>query len=120
MEMVSETFIQNLKQSIAENKVSIETIDNAVRNILRLKFRLGLFDNPYVATPQTVKYAEKHLQTAKTAAEQSVILLKNENQTLPFTDKIKNIGRHRSYGRCGYEQWVPGYSTEKKNIHKHL
>ena len=91
MEMVSETFIQNLKQSIAENKVSMETIDNAVRNILRLKFRLGLFDNPYVVTPQTVKYAEKHLQTAKTAAEQSVILLKNENQTVPFTDKIKTL-----------------------------
>ena len=115
MEMVSETFIQNLKQSIAENKVSMETIDNAVRNILRLKFRLGLFDNPYVVTPQTVKYAEKHLQTAKTAAEQSVILLKNENQTLPFTDKIKTLAVIGPMSR-----WVPGYSTEKKNIHKRL
>lgn len=76
MEMVSETFIQNLKQSIADKKVSMKTIDNAVRNILRLKFRLGLFDNPYIVTPQSVKYAEKHLQAAKTAAEQSVILLK--------------------------------------------
>lgn len=109
MEMVSETFIQNLKQSIAENKVSIETIDNAVRNILRLKFRLGLFDNPYVVTPQTVKYAEKHLQTAKTAAEQSVILLKNENQTLPFTDKIKTLAVIGPMADAPYEQmgtWV--------------
>lgn len=114
--MVSETFIQNLKQSIAENKVSIETIDNAVRNILRLKFRLGLFDNPYVVTPQTVKYAEKHLQTAKTAAEQSVILLKNENQTLPFTDKIKTLAVIGPMADAPYEQmgtWV--FDGEKEH-----
>lgn len=116
MEMVSETFIQNLKQSIAENKVSIETIDNAVRNILRLKFRLGLFDNPYVVTPQTVKYAEKHLQTAKTTAEQSVILLKNENQTLPFTDKIKTLAVIGPMADAPYEQmgtWV--FDGEKEH-----
>lgn len=116
MEMVSETFIQNLKQSIAENKVSIETIDNAVRNILRLKFRLGLFDNPYVVTPQTVKYSEKHLQTAKTAAEQSVILLKNENQTLPFTDKIKTLAIIGPMADAPYEQmgtWV--FDGEKEH-----
>ena len=116
MEMVSETFIQNLKQSIAENKVSMETIDNAVRNILRLKFRLGLFDNPYVVTPQTVKYAEKHLQTAKTAAEQSVILLKNENQTLPFTDKIKTLAAIGPMADAPYEQmgtWV--FDGEKEH-----
>ena len=116
MEMVSETFIQNLKQSIAENKVSMETIDNAVRNILRLKFRLGLFDNPYEVTPQTVKYAEKHLQTAKTAAEQSVILLKNENQTLPFTDKIKTLAVIGPMADAPYEQmgtWV--FDGEKEH-----
>lgn len=116
MEMVSETFIQNIKQSIAENKVSMETIDNAVRNILRLKFRLGLFDNPYVVTPQTVKYAEKHLQTAKTAAEQSVILLKNENQTLPFTDKIKTLAVIGPMADAPYEQmgtWV--FDGEKEH-----
>lgn len=116
MEMVSETFIQNLKQSIAENKVSMETIDNAVRNILRLKFRLDLFDNPYVVTPQTVKYAEKHLQTAKTAAEQSVILLKNENQTLPFTDKIKTLAVIGPMADAPYEQmgtWV--FDGEKEH-----
>ena len=106
MEMVSETFIQNLKQSIAENKVSMDTIDNAVRNILRLKFRLGLFDNPYVVTPQTVKYA----------AEQSVILLKNENQTLPFTDKIKTLAVIGPMADAPYEQmgtWV--FDGEKEH-----
>lgn len=116
MEMVSETFIQNLKQSIADKKVSMKTIDNAVRNILRLKFRLGLFDNPYIVTPQSVKYAEKHLQAAKTAAEQSVILLKNENQTLPLTDKVKTLAIIGPMADAPYEQmgtWV--FDGEKEH-----
>lgn len=109
MEMVSETFIKNLKQSVAEGKVSMETIDNAVRNILRLKFRLGLFENPYIVTPQSVKYAEEHLLAAKTAAEQSVILLKNDGQTLPLTDKIKTVAIVGPMADAPYEQmgtWV--------------
>lgn len=109
MEMVSETFIKNLKQSVEEKKVSMETIDNAVRNILRLKFRLGLFENPYVVTPQSVKYADAHLQVAKTAAEQSVILLKNDAQTLPFTDKVNTVAVVGPMADAPYEQmgtWV--------------
>lgn len=116
MEMVSETFIQNLKHSISENKVSMETIDNAVRNILRLKFRLGLFDNPYIVTPQSVKYAEKYLQAAKTAAEQSIILLKNENQALPLTDKVKTLALIGPIADAPYEQmdtWV--FDGEKEH-----
>lgn len=116
MEMVSETFIQNLKQSIADKKVSMETIDNAVRNILRLKFRLGLFDNPYIVTPQSVKYAKQHLQAAQTAAEQSIILLKNENQTLPLTDKIRTLAIIGPMADAPYEQmgtWV--FDGEKEH-----
>lgn len=116
MEMVSETFIKNLKQSVAEKKVSMETIDNAVRNILRLKFRLGLFENPYVVTPQTVKYADAHLQIAKTAAEQSVILLKNDAQTLPLTDKVKTVAVVGPMADAPYEQmgtWV--FDGEKEH-----
>lgn len=116
MEMVSETFIKNLKQSVEEKKVSMETIDNAVRNILRLKFRLGLFENPYVVTPQSVKYADAHLQVAKTAAEQSVILLKNDAQTLPFTDKVKTVAVVGPMADAPYEQmgtWV--FDGEKEH-----
>lgn len=116
MEMVSETFIKNLKQSVEEKKVSMETIDNAVRNILRLKFRLGLFENPYVVTPQTVKYADAHLQIAKTAAEQSVILLKNDAQTLPFTDEVKAVAVVGPMADAPYEQmgtWV--FDGEKEH-----
>lgn len=91
MEMASESFVQNLEQLVKENKVSESTIDHAVRNILRLKFRLGLFDQPYITTPQSVKYAPQHLAKAKKAAEESVILLKNEGETLPFTQKIRTL-----------------------------
>lgn len=91
MEMVSGTFIRHLEELVKEGKISEAAINNAVRNILRLKFRLGLFDNPYVNTDQHVKYAPEHLAKAKEAAEQSVILLKNDRETLPFTDKIRTI-----------------------------
>ncbi len=91
MEMVSGTFIRHLEELVKEGKISEAAINNAVRNILRLKFRLGLFDNPYVNTDQHVKYAPEHLAKAKEAVEQSVILLKNDRETLPFTDKIRTI-----------------------------
>ena len=91
MEMVSGTFIRHLEELVKDGEISEATINNAVRNILRLKFRLGLFDNPYVNTDQHVKYAPEHLAKAKEAAEQSVILLKNDRETLPFTDKIRTI-----------------------------
>lgn len=91
MEMVSGSFMEHLEELVSEGIVSEATIDNAVRNILRLKFRLGLFNNPYVQTYQSVKYAEAHLAKAKEAAEQSAILLKNDNETLPFTGKVRTI-----------------------------
>lgn len=91
MEMVSGSFLGNLETLVKEGKVSEKIIDDAVRNILRLKFRLGLFDNPYVVTDQTVKYAEEHLAKAKEAAGQSVILLKNADEVLPLTDKVRII-----------------------------
>lgn len=91
MEMVSGSFIENLEALVKEGKVSEKTIDDAVRNILRLKFRLGLFDNPYVVTDQSVKYADEHLVKAKEAAEQSVILLKNADEVLPLTDKVRTV-----------------------------
>ena len=91
MEMVSGTFMENLEALVKEGKVSETAIDEAVRNILRLKFRLGLFDNPYTRADASVKYAPEHLAKAQEAAEQSVILLKNHQDILPLTDKIRTI-----------------------------
>ncbi len=92
MEMVSGLYVNHIKELLNEGKVKMETIDNAVRNILRIKFRLGLFDHPYVDTNvPSVLYAREHLQKAKEAAIESAILLKNENGILPLTDKIRTI-----------------------------
>ena len=92
MEMVSRTYISSINDLLKEGKVKIETIDNAVRNILRIKFRLGLFENPYVdVSTSSVLYAEEHLQKAKEAAIQSAILLKNDDNILPLQSNIKTI-----------------------------
>jgi len=92
MEMVSETYMNYLPQLITENKVSIKVIDDAVRNILRLKFKMGLFDNPYCKDlREKVFYNPQHLETAKEAAVQSAVLLKNENETLPVDKRVKTI-----------------------------
>ncbi|MDR1200056.1 MAG: glycoside hydrolase family 3 C-terminal domain-containing protein [Tannerellaceae bacterium] len=92
MDMVSELYVKHLKELLQEGKVKQSTIDDAVRSILRIKFRLGLFDNPYISTDaKEVIYAEEHLQKAKEAAIESAILLKNEANILPLGDHIKTI-----------------------------
>lgn len=60
--MVSYTFVKKLPELIKEGKVKETTIDNAVRNILRIKYRLGLFDQPYVDENKDVMYAPAHLE----------------------------------------------------------
>lgn len=92
MDMSSKAFIQNIEELIAKGIITEETLDNAVRNVLRLKFRLGLFDNPYTdINKKKETYSDKHLAIAKKIAEESVVLLKNENRTLPLSPKIKSI-----------------------------
>lgn len=95
MEMVTGAYLKYLPELIKEGKVSMATVDNAVRNILRIKFRLGLFENPYVDTNKaSVMYADAHMKAARRAAVESAILLKNDNNTLPLAEskKIAVIG----------------------------
>ena len=86
MDMMSYGFIQNAKALVEEGKLSEQTIDAAVRNILRLKFRLGLFENPYVdeSLARKVAYAPEHLAAAKQTAIESAILLQNNDNVLPL------------------------------------
>lgn len=95
MEMVTGAYLKYLPELIKEGKVSMATVDNAVRNILRIKLRLGLFENPYVDTNKaSVMYADAHMKAARQAAVESAILLKNDNNTLPLAEskKIAVIG----------------------------
>lgn len=88
MDMMSYGYISFIEELVKEKKISEKQIDDAVRDILRLKFRLGLFDNPYVNEEgsKDVLYAPSHLEAAKQSAIESAILLKNDN-ALP----LKNV-----------------------------
>jgi len=71
----------------------MEQIDNAVRNILRVKYKMGLFDNPYVDPESAKKMLDpSFLEHARKAARQSTVMLKNENGALPLSaEKIKSV-----------------------------
>lgn len=92
MDMSSKAFIQNIEALITQGTIRVATLDNAVRNILRLKFRLGLFEQPYTNVQKPLEtYSDKHLALAKKIAEESIILLKNENNLLPLSGNTKRI-----------------------------
>ncbi len=92
MEMASTAYETHLKELIAEGKITEKDIDDAVKRILRLKFELGLFDNPYAHTAEFPKLLNpNHLAIAKSMAQESVVLLKNCNNLLPITKDIKTI-----------------------------
>ena len=93
MDMVSNVYVENLPQLVEEKKVPMSAIDEAVRRILRIKFRLGLFDKPYV---DEVEEKDRYLKAedmavARQLAAESMVLLKNENQTLPIKLTVKSI-----------------------------
>ena len=90
MDMHSKCFIENLKDLVLAGKVSTETLDKAVRNVLRIKFAAGLFDHPFVdeTLPEKVLLCEEHRAAALDAALKSIVLLKN-NGVLPLNKKAK-------------------------------
>lgn len=91
MDMVDDIYRQNLKQLIAEKKVPISKIDDAVKRVLRVKFRLGLFDNPYTQiVDQRYLQPESKALAQKLAAE-CMVLLKNNGHILPIGPNIKQI-----------------------------
>jgi len=93
MDMVDNAYIKNLAQLVANKKVPMSSIDEAVRRILRIKFRLGLFDKPYVEElPEKDRYyAPESMELAAKIAEESMVLLKNDKQTLPLSSSVKRI-----------------------------
>ena len=92
MDMMGFAYINHLEDLVKEKKVSEKTINEAVRNILRLKFRLGLFENPYVEVQAEMPfYTADALEKAKQAATEGTVLLKNEKNTLPLSGNIKSV-----------------------------
>ncbi|SDD63464.1 beta-glucosidase [Paenibacillus sp. CF095] len=93
MEMSGEMFGQYLVQALTEGKLDVQVLDQAVSRVLALKFRLGLFDQPYVDADRAAEVigSEAHVQLARQLAAEGVVLLKNEAETLPLS--IANVGR---------------------------
>ncbi len=93
MDMQGAIFFNHLAQSLKEGKVTIAQIDNAVRNILKIKFIVGLFDNPYAFMDETREkntvLNAANLAAAREVSRKSIVLLKNEKNTLPLAKNTK-------------------------------
>lgn len=95
MDMESRSYTAHLQQLVTDGKVPVALVDDAVRRILRKKFELGLFDDPFrfcnEQREKTVLNSAQNRQAAKSVAEKSIVLLKNDNALLPLSKSVKNI-----------------------------
>lgn len=98
MDMGTRIYFNHMVQAVKDGKVSMETLDDAVRRILSVKVWLGLFENPYVSEEVIAAYEAgipaEHRQLCLEAAEKSIVLLKNEKDVLPLkkADKFTLVG----------------------------
>ncbi|MBE0652350.1 MAG: glycoside hydrolase family 3 C-terminal domain-containing protein, partial [Bacteroidales bacterium] len=86
-------YMNAMRENVNEGKVSIETIDRSVRRILRIKYLLGLFENPYVDVERAVREnnTKENRELALRTAREGIVLLKNEKNLLPLKKNIKSI-----------------------------
>lgn len=114
-----ELFQNGLKEGVKNNSVSMFRIDDAVRRILRQKFRLGLFKNPFPDTTLVPKIGSKeHRNIAKQAVRESLVLLKNKNAILPLskeTKKIVVVGEHANSSGLQSGGWTVNWQGTHKN-----
>ena len=93
MDMVGEGFLTTLQKSLAEGKVSMRDIDLACRRVLEAKYKLGLFENPYLYCDEKRAASElftpENRKAARTTAANSFVLLKNDNKVLPIKKNAK-------------------------------
>ncbi|WP_127591941.1 glycoside hydrolase family 3 N-terminal domain-containing protein [Paenibacillus lautus] len=103
MEMSGEMFGKHLLKAVESNKLEVSVLDEAVRRVLTLKFKLGLFENPYV-DPQVAEEvigSEQHVGLARQLAAEGIVLLKNEAKALPLSKEggvIAVIGPNADQG----------------------
>ncbi len=100
-----------LPELLKEGKIKQEDIDNAVAQVLQLKFELGLFENPYVDVENAIAVSKKseHKELALKAAHESIVLLKNDNLLPLPKDKYKRIA---VIGPCAKDVYFGGYAGE--------
>jgi beta-glucosidase len=83
----------DLKKSLEEGKITVAQLDEAVSRVLKLKFEMGLFENPYVDPKKAAKLVKtpEHIAVAREMAQQSVVLLENKNNILPLSKSLNKI-----------------------------
>jgi beta-glucosidase len=95
IDMASMAILKHVPELIEEGKVMMETLDAAVKNVLRVKYALGIMDNPYLYLDKKREKEEvfkpEYLQAARSMAQKSMVLLKNKNQLLPLNKNIKKL-----------------------------
>lgn len=119
MEPYDLKFCTLLKELVNEGRVTMERIDDATRRILRLKYRLGLFENPNTFKKDYPEFASaKHENIALKSAEESIVLLKNRNDILPLKKGMKILvtGPNANSMRClngGWSYSWQGHLTDR-------
>ncbi len=95
MDMMAEIYLKKLPELVRSGKVEMKLLDNAVRRVLELKYKLGLFENPYrysdTAREKKSIRSDKNLAVSRDIAKKSIVLLKNENGLLPLKKSFKKI-----------------------------
>lgn len=93
MEMVSETYRDHLAEAVKQGKVSMQSIDAAVLLILEMKYRLGLFTNPYVSPEEAKRevFSREQQEATQHAAERTAVLLRNEASLLPLKKAVSSL-----------------------------
>ncbi len=117
MEMASTCYRDHLANAVKEGRISQEVIDEAVRRVLRVKFQLGLFDNPYrdVKKEKELVFCQEHRNIARDVARHSIVLLKNEGNLLPLSDKLSSlaiVGPLADTPRDALGMWSPTSRNE--------
>ena len=116
-----DSIIIYLRQLVKENRIPIDTINNRVKDVLRVKFAVGIFDHPYIAdaaaSEKTVNSAE-HRAVALQASRESIVLLKNNNNILPLskaTGRVAVIGPNASNDSYAHTHYGP-LASESINV----
>ncbi len=95
MDMQGAVYMENLARSVTEGKVDIQRVDAAVKAVLEMKYRLGLFEDPYryanEAREKATIYKPEFLEAARDVARKSIVLLKNKASALPLAATAKSI-----------------------------